>query len=59
MLRQAIAFEKDTLLFFVSLRDLVQPANQPLVDGIAREERRHIAQLGRMLAQARGSTGRG
>ncbi len=53
MVRQAIAFEKDTLLFFISLRDLVQPANQPLVDGIAREERRHIAQLGRMLAGLR------
>jgi rubrerythrin len=50
LLRQAIEFEKETLLFFVSLRDLVQPASQRLVDDIVREERSHVATLARRLA---------
>lgn len=51
MIAKAIDFEKETLLFFTTLRDLVQPANQSIVDDIAREERRHIARLGRMLGE--------
>jgi rubrerythrin len=50
LLRQAIDFEKETLLFFVSLRDLVQPASQRLIDDIVREERGHVASLARRLA---------
>ncbi len=53
MIRQAIAFEKETLLFFVGLRDLVQPANQPLIDAIIREERQHIVRLAGMLSAPR------
>ncbi len=49
MLHQAIAFEKQTLLFFHTLRDLVQPPNRPLIDEVIAEERRHVVRLSRML----------
>ncbi|MHB0856005.1 MAG: ferritin-like domain-containing protein [Anaerolineae bacterium] len=49
MVRRAIGFEQQTLLFFHSLRDLVQPANQPLVDSIIQEERSHVRRLSAML----------
>jgi len=49
MLRQAIAFEQQTLLYFSSLRDLVQPANRPLVDQVIAEERSHVRRLAAML----------
>lgn len=48
MLSQAIAFEQQTLLYFSTLRDLVQPANRPLVDQIAAEERSHVRKLAAM-----------
>ncbi len=50
MLRQAIEFEKQTLLYFYALRDLVQSSNQPIVDSIVREERRHVRQLAALLS---------
>ncbi|MHB1293988.1 MAG: ferritin-like domain-containing protein [Anaerolineae bacterium] len=49
MIRRAIAFEQQTLLFFHSLRDLVQPANQALVDRIIQEERSHVRRLAARL----------
>ena len=49
MVRKAIDFEKDTLLFFYGLRDLVQPVNQRLVDGIIGEEKKHIRELAAIL----------
>ena len=49
MLRQAIEFEKQTLLFFYSLRDLVQPPNRPLIDEIIGEEKSHVRRLAVML----------
>jgi len=52
-IERAIGFEKETLLFFTTLRDLVQSPNRPIVDEIAREERRHIGRLARMLEQHR------
>lgn len=51
LLERALAFEKETLLFFTGLRDLVQPENEAIVDGVAREERRHIARIGAMLRE--------
>jgi rubrerythrin len=54
MLRQAIAFEKETLLFFYSLRDLVTPTNRPLIDEIMAEEKKHIRQLARIKKQRQG-----
>jgi rubrerythrin len=50
MLTQAIAFEQQTLLYFLTLRDLVQPANRPLIDKIADEERSHVRKLAAMRA---------
>jgi len=53
MLKQAIAFEKETLLFFYGVLDLVQPANKHLVEQIIAEEKSHVRQLAAMLAQAK------
>ena len=50
MLRQAIAFEQQTLLFFGALRDLVQPSNRPIIDRIVVEERGHVRRLTAMLS---------
>ncbi|MBM3188879.1 MAG: hypothetical protein FJZ90_09175 [Chloroflexi bacterium] len=52
MVRQAIDFEKQTLLFFYGLRDLVQPANRPLIDQIMEEEKSHVRRLSAMLRTA-------
>lgn len=49
MLRQAIAFEQQTLLFFGALRDLVQPLNRPIIDSIVAEERGHVRRLTAIL----------
>lgn len=49
MLKQAIAFEQQTLLFFYTLRDLVQPVNRPIVDRIVDEERAHVRRLSAQL----------
>jgi len=48
MLRQAIEFEKQTLLYFYSLRDLVQPSNVPIIDKVIAEEKNHIHRLSAM-----------
>jgi rubrerythrin len=53
MLAQAINFEQQTLLYFGSLRELVQPANRALVDQIMVEERSHVRRLAALLKQAR------
>lgn len=50
MLRQAIAFEQQTILFFGALRDLVQSPNRPIIDRIVAEERRHVRRLTAMLS---------
>jgi rubrerythrin len=49
MLRQAIAFEKQSVLYFFTLRDLVQPANRPIVNAILDEERDHVRRLAALL----------
>lgn len=48
MVERAISFEQQTLLFFYTLRDLVQPANRQLVDAIVAEERSHVRRLAAM-----------
>ena len=53
LLEQALAFEKETLLFFIGLLDLVRPASRKVVERVAAEERRHIARLHRMLQEQR------
>lgn len=41
----AIEFEKDTLLFFYHIKDVVKQANQPVVQKIIDEEKDHIRKL--------------
>jgi len=48
-LRAGLDFEKDTLLFFYDLRDMVSQAEQEAITGIIREEQKHLRTLARML----------
>ena len=48
---QAIEFEKQTLLFFYGLRDLVQATNKETVDEIIDQEKSHIRRLSEMRAE--------
>ena len=48
-LRAAIGFEKDTLLFFHDLRDMVNEADRETVSSIIREEKKHLRRLAGML----------
>ena len=48
-LRAAMGFEKDTLLFFYDLRDMVSEADQAAVSGVIREEKKHLRRLAKML----------
>jgi rubrerythrin len=41
----AIAFEKDTLLFFYQLLDQVRSADRPMVQAVIEEEKDHIRRL--------------
>lgn len=47
--KAAIAFEKDTLLFFHELRDTVTADAYETVTAIIDEEKEHLRQLGRVL----------
>jgi rubrerythrin len=48
-LRAAMGFEKDTLLFFYDLREMVGPADRETISGVIREEQKHLRRLARML----------
>ncbi len=48
-LRAALGFEKDTLLFFYDLREMVSDADREKVTGIIREEKKHVRRLAAML----------
>ena len=48
-LRAALGFEKDTLLFFYDLREMVGDADREKVNGIIREEKKHVRRLAAML----------
>ncbi len=48
-LRAAMGFEKDTLLFFYDLRDMVSKADQENITKIILEEKKHIRRLVDML----------
>ena len=48
MVKQAIGFERQTLLFFYGLRDLVQKTNTAILDDIINEEKTHIRRLAEM-----------
>jgi rubrerythrin len=46
ILTTAIGLEKDSILFYVGLKDLVPPKyGQEKIDDIIRQERKHVAQL--------------
>ena len=48
-LRAAMGFEKDTLLFFYDLRDMVSEVDQGAITKIIIEEKQHIRRLMEML----------
>ena len=48
-LRVAIGFEKDTLLFFYDLCDMVSVAEQKTINGIIAEEKQHLRRLAKLL----------
>lgn len=48
-IRMAIGFEKETLLFFYNLGDLVSERNRATVERIIAEEKAHVQRLARML----------
>jgi rubrerythrin len=47
--RAAIGFEKDTLLFFYDLRDMVRESDRETISDIIREEKKHLRRLAKML----------
>ena len=47
-LRAAMGFEKDTLLFFYDLREMVSEAERETISGIIREEKSHLRRLAKM-----------
>jgi len=49
-LHAALGFEKETLLFFYELRDVMRGAEQQVVERIIQEEKRHVQRLSRVLA---------
>jgi rubrerythrin len=46
----AIGFEKDTLLFFYQLEELVHSIHKPMVQAVINEEKEHIRRLAEMRA---------
>lgn len=53
-LRMALGFEKDTLLFYYDLRELMREADRAVVTEIIREEKAHVRRLAGLLGGARG-----
>jgi rubrerythrin len=49
-LRGALGFEKDTLLFFYDLREMVAEKDRAAVTRIISEEKSHVRRLARMLS---------
>lgn len=48
-LQVAMGFEKDTLLFFYDLRDMIAEKDQEIITEIILEEKKHLYQLMKML----------
>ena len=52
ILNTAIGLEKDSILFYIGLKDMVPPKyGQDRIDHIIKEERQHVAQLKGILAK--------
>lgn len=47
--RAALGFEKDTLLFFYDLREMVSEKDRAGIAGVIQEEKRHVRRLAKML----------
>ena len=47
--RMAMGFEKETMLFFYNLRDIVPDADQKMIDRIIDEEKAHLRRLAGIL----------
>ncbi len=47
--RAALGFEKDTMLFFYDLREMVSEADKESVFHVIREERKHVRRLANLL----------
>ena len=47
--RMGIGFEKETLLFFYDMRDIVYEADRVSIDKVVAEEKPHIRRLAAML----------
>lgn len=47
--RMAMGFEKETMLFFYNLHDIVSDADQKVIDRIIAEEKTHLQRLAGML----------
>ncbi|HID89688.1 MAG TPA: DUF2383 domain-containing protein [Anaerolineae bacterium] len=50
-LRMALGFEKDTLIFFYDLREMMPEKDQNIVTEIIREEKAHVRRLARLLSK--------
>ena len=48
-LRMALGFEKDTLLFYYDLREMLREAERKVVNEIIREEKSHVMRLATQL----------
>ena len=59
VLQMAIDFERDTLLFFYDLGEMVGKADQPIVAGIIQEEKAHIRRLAELYRGEQESSGQG
>ncbi len=53
-LQMALGFEKDTLLFYYDLRELMRESDRLLIGEIIREEKAHVRRLASLLGGARG-----
>jgi rubrerythrin len=50
ILRIAVGLEKDSILFYLGIKDLIpSQSGQDRIDEVIREERRHVAQLSNLL----------
>ena len=50
ILKTAVGLEKDSILFYLGIKDLIPPrSGQDRIDEIIKEERRHVVQLSNLL----------
>jgi rubrerythrin len=48
-LRAEMGFEKDTMLFFYDLREMVREADRETISNVIREEKKHLRRLAKMV----------